>query len=392
MPVESTVPAGEIERRLTTFQKALGEAEMDGAVIVQSADLYYLTGTTQNAHLVLPTIGEPVLLVRRTVERARIESPLDLIVPMLSLYDLMNVMCERDVRRRVGFELDVLPAARYLRYREILDGIEIGDCSSLLREVRAEKSDWELARIREAAAMVSGVAARVAEVLRPGISEVALAAEIEYWLRRQGHQGILRLRAFNGEVHYGTIVSGPNAAVPGAADAPLVGSGINPYVGKGSGLEEIRPGAPVIIDIVGASHGYVADQTRTFCVGHLDSNYREAYQLSLEIMRRVAGAAAVGVPACDLYELAVELAGEQRDMLANFSRVSFIGHGIGLELDEIPLLAKGHSEPLREGMVVAIEPKFIFPGRGAVGVENSYYLSRGGLEKLTTAPEEICEL
>ena len=240
--------------------------------------------------------------------------------------------------------------------------------------------------------MLAGIADVVPGVLREGMTEIALAAEIEAWLRRQGHQGILRMRAFNGEAHYGTIAAGPAAAEPGGTDTPLVGVGPNPFVGKGSSSRPIGRGEPVIVDLVAASQGYVSDQTRTFSLGPLAPDLREAYETAREILGRIAAEARPGVVSSRLYDLSLELAGDRRGAFASAGRVSFVGHGIGLEIDEPPYLARGYDEPLEEGMVFAVEPKFVYPGVGAVGIENSYAVTTDGVEQLTTAPEELFEL
>lgn len=387
------VPAAEVERRLAAFQAALREQQLGGAVLVQSADLYYFTGTTQNAHLVVPADGEPVLLVRKTLARARAESPLGRIEPLRSLRDLAGALRDAGLGGgRLGFELDVLPALRYLDYAQRLAGFELVDCSSAIRALRAVKSAWELDRIREAAAMLAGVDECVAGVLREGMTEIELAAEVEAWLRRQGHQGVIRMRAFNGEVHYGTIAAGPAAAEPGGTDTPLVGAGPNAYVAKGASDRPIGRGEPVIVDLVGASCGYLADQTRTFSLGPLPPRLREAYDASVAILRGVAAAARPGVTGARLWELSTELAGERRDRFASAGRISFVAHGFGLEIDEPPFLARGYDVPLAEGMVFALEPKLVYEGEGAVGIENSYAVTADGVEQLTTAPEELVEL
>ena len=387
------VPSSEIERRLAAFRAALVDAELDGALIVQTADLYYLTGTAQSAHLVVPVSGEPLLLVRKTLERARDDSPLARIEPLSSLRGLPDALAASGlVGGRLGLELDVLPAARYLDYARRLPGFELADCSAALRAVRSVKSPWELDRIREAAAQLAGIGDCVAAVLHPGMTEIELAAEVESWLRRRGHQGILRMRAFNGEIHYGTVVAGPTGAEPGGSDTPLVGAGPNRAVAKGASSRAIGRHEPVVVDLVGVSQGYMADQTRMFSLGPLPARLRDAYDASLAIMRSVAAAARPGVPGSELHALAVDLAGDRRAHFASAERVSFVAHGFGLEIDEPPFLARGFDEPLAQGMVFALEPKFVYPGEGAVGVENSYAVTADGVEQLTTAPEELVEL
>jgi Xaa-Pro aminopeptidase len=389
----AVVPPDEIEARLAAFQDALRTAGIDGAVVVQSVDLYYLTGTTQSSHLIVPATAEPVLLVRKTLERARAESPLQRIEPLRSLRELPAALVAAGVEGgRLGLELDVLPATRYLDYARRFPGYDLVDCSGELRRLRSVKSAWELERIREAGAMVAGLADCLASVLREGMTELELAADVEAWLRRQGHQGVLRMRAFDGEVHYGTIAAGPTAAEPGGTDTPLVGLGPNPYVGKGPSARPIGRGEPVIVDLVGSSLGYMCDQTRTASLGPARPPFQEAHDAAREIMRRVAEAAAPGVPASRLYELALELAAGRPESFASADRTSFVAHGFGLEIDEPPFLARGYDEPLREGMVFALEPKFTVEGQGAVGIENSYAVTADGVERLTFAPEELIEL
>lgn len=388
-----SVPSEEIERRLGAFQLALRDAGLEGAMIVQSADLYYLTGTTQNAHLIVPAEGEAVMLVRRTLERAQAESPLSRIEPLGSLRELPEALVASGLSGgRLGFELDVLPAARYLDYMRRLPAYEPVDCSDMLRSLRSVKSPWEIERIREAAGMLSGLADRMKDVFRPGMTELALAAEIEFWLRSSGHQGQLRMRAFNGDLHYGTISAGLASALPGGTDTPLVGAGVNAFIGKGPSLLAITSGMPVVVDLVGSSEGYIADQTRCFSVGELSEQLQSAYERSVEIVHEVSARARPGVLGSELYELALELAGDMSDALASGTRVSFVAHGLGLELDEPPFFARGWDRPLETGMVFALEPKFVFPGVGAVGLENTYVVRPGGGECLTSAPEELIAL
>ena len=307
------VPRAEVERRLAAFQAALRADGLVGALLVQLSDLYYFTGTTQNAHLVVPAQGTPALLVRKTLERARAESPLEHIEPLVSLRELPAALAERGLPEgTLGLELDVLPAARYLDYAVRLPTYELADCSAIVRRLRSVKSGWELERIREAGRMLAGVGGCVADALHEGMAEIELAAEIEAWLRRQGHQGVLRMRAFNGEIHYGTIAAGAAAAEPGGTDTPLVGAGPNPYVGKGASDRPIRRGEPVIVDLVGSSRGYMCDQTRTFSLGPVSGELRDAYEHALVLMHEVAGAARPGVTGAALYDLALDLAGDRR--------------------------------------------------------------------------------
>jgi Xaa-Pro aminopeptidase len=390
-------PRDEIEQRLRRFAAALAGDGLDAAVIAQSTDLAYLTGTNQQAHLVVPADGEPCLAVRRTVERARAESPLVNIQPLPSLSGLAGLLEAAGVQpgATVGFELDVLPAARYLGYLRRLEAFTLADCSAAIRRVRAVKSAWELEQMRQAAEQVRVAAEAVPGLLGEGVSESNVQLEVERVLRRAGHQGQLRFRGFNQEMHYGQVLGGASGAVPGYSDSPLCGPGPNAVLGKGPDHVVLRRGDPVIVDLVGGYDGYLADQTRTFAVGRLDHDLRGAYDVAVDILRSVERRIAPGIQPSALFEHAEELAGDaglaDHFMGHGADRVRFLGHGVGMEIDELPVLAPGFDEPLEPGHVIAVEPKFVFPGRGAVGIENMYAVTEHGFEQLTTAAEELIE-
>jgi Xaa-Pro dipeptidase len=391
------IPADEIEQRLRRLQAAISESGLDAAVIVQSTDLAYLSGTNQQAHLLVPASGDPRLLVRRTLERAREESPLERIEPLASLTGLAGALADAGLGAgaAIGFELDVLPADRYLGYARRLEGFRLGDCSAALRQVRAVKSEWELAQMRVACKQVRLAAEAVPALLQPGVLESKVQLEVEKVLREAGHQGQLRFRGFNQEMHYGQVLGGPSGAVPGYSDSPLCGPGPNPVLGKGPDGHRLAAGDPVIVDLVGGHQGYLSDQTRTFVVGAAAADLRAAYDLSVRILRAAEERIRPGTAPSALFEMAEAMA-ERAGLGEHFmgfgqGRVRFLGHGVGMEIDELPVLAPGFDRPLESGNVIAVEPKFVFPGRGSVGIENMYAVTAEGWEKMTTASEELIE-
>jgi Xaa-Pro dipeptidase len=388
-------PAAEIERRIGRLQTALGGDGLDAAIIVQHADLAYFSGTNQQAHLVVPARGEPVLLVRRVLERARSESAVERIEPLRSLSGLAPALEAAGLTAgaTVGLELDVLPAQAYLGYGRRLPGIELGDCTAAVRSVRAVKSEWDVEQMRRASEQVRVGAAAVPALIGAGVSEADVQLEVERVMRKAGHQGQLRFRGFNQEMHYGQILGGPSGAVAGYSDSPLCGPGPNPALGKGPDGYVLQRGDTLIADLVGGHEGWLSDQTRTFAVGRPPADMAGAYDVAVAIMRTVETELAPGAVPSQLFDLAERMAGQaglgEHFMGAGAERVRFLGHGVGMEIDELPILAPGFDEPLVEGNVVAIEPKFVFPGRGAVGIENLYAVTASGFETLTTAPEEL---
>ncbi len=388
-------PAAEIERRIGRLREELERAGLDAAVIVQHADLAYFSGTNQQAHLVVPARGEPRLLVRRVLERAIRESAIEPIVPLRSLSALAGELADMGIAAgaRVGFELDVLPARAYLGYVRRLPGLELHDCSDVVRSVRAVKSAWDLEQMRAACEQVRRGAEAVPALIGVGVSEADVQLEVERVMRKAGHQGQLRFRGFNQEMHYGQILGGPSGAVPGYSDSPLCGPGPNPALGKGPNGHVLARGDTVIADLVGGHEGWLSDQTRTFAVGAPPADLAAAYATAVAILRAVEGRLRPGALPSALHALAEETAAAaglgEHFMGAGAERVRFLGHGVGMEIDELPILAPGFDEPLVEGNVVAIEPKFVFPGRGAVGIENMYAVTASGYETLTTASEEL---
>ena len=356
---------------------------------MQATDVLYLAGTAQSAHLVVPADGEAALLVRRSLDRARAESPLERIEPLRSLRELGPALAGAGVAGgRLGLELDVVPAALYLDYGRRLEGFELGDCSPIVRRLRSVKSPWELARVEEAGALLARVHEQVGERVVEGMTELELAAEIERLLRREGHQGVSRFRAFNQESIWCSVLAG-GAVAAGGSDAPFVGEGPSLAVPHGAGHARVRRAEPIVVDLIGTSAGYLADQTRMFSVGPLGEPYREAFEHARAILHAVAEEARPGIAWGALHARAVELAGDRPRFMGG--SVSFVGHGVGLEVDEPPYLARGFEQQLEPGMVFALEPKFVLDG-GGVGIEHTYVVEVEGVRAVTPAPEDVVEV
>lgn len=396
-PILTRTPPEELERRCSRVREGLREAGMDAAIVVQGVDLFYLAGTSQQGHLVLPAEGEPLLLVRRDLERARAESALARVEGLDSFRALPEAVRRAgvDPAGTLGLELDVLPVAHLRRYESVLPGARLVDCSPVIREVRSVKSDYELALMARSAVMADQVMREAAMVLREGMTEIEFSAHLEAAARVAGHQGFVRFRAFGQELLIVHVFAGPEAAVPSFMDTPLGGRGLTAAVPQGAGRRAIGRGEPVVIDFVGVADGYGVDQTRILSVGPLPTDLREAYGACLDIQGLVRRLALPGVAAGEVYQAAVERAVElgYADVFMGSPgrRVSFIGHGVGLEVDEPPVVGRGASRRLEIGNTVAIEPKMVFEGRGVVGVENTWVVEPGGLRALTFADESLIE-
>lgn len=392
-------PRSELESRIARLQARLVAArDAEAVFIFQAADLFYFTGTTQDAWLVIGRDGPPLLLVRRSLERARAESALEHILPLENPREIPRLLAGHGLGglKRVGLEFDVLPVQQYARVGRLFPTMQFVDASALIREVRMVKSPYEIACIRRAAAIQDRMAAKLRDVVRPGMTELALAAEIEAEARRHGHQGIIRTRRFNMECFFGHLLSGENGAIPSWMETPTGGTGLSPAVGNGVGRRRIQPHEPILLDYAGACDGYHADQSRLFSLGALADDLVKAHQACLDILAEVLANLRPGAKAGEVFARAVALAERlgyaDRFMNTGPAQVSFVGHGVGVELDEIPYLAAGTNLTIEAGMTLAVEPKIVFPGRGIVGVEDTVLVTTGDPEFLTVTPRELVVL
>lgn len=391
-------PKEELSSRIIRLQASLLAEDVQGVVIIQKTDLYYFAGTSQQGWLYIPAEGEPLLMIFKEYDRAVVESSLDDIVSLSSPKKIPRMLRDKgyEVPKTLGMELDVVPANLYFQYCSIFSDSRVVDISTQVRLIRAVKSDYEIERVRRAAALSDKVAARVPELLEVGKTEVTLAGELEAYARSLGHQGIVRMRLFGSELFYGHLMSGEAAAVPSYLASPTGGNGVSSCIGQGAGHKRISRNEMVLVDYVFALDGYLSDHARIFVMGELPAELNNAHEAMLGIQAMVKEAARPGVPTGELYEMMVAMA-ESRGYADTFMgvgerKIRFAGHGVGLELDEYPFIAKNQQLELAEGMVLALEPKVILPGKGVVGIENTHLVTTSGLESLTRFDDAICRV
>lgn len=390
----SSIPKDEVNRRIGMLKGMMEKSNIDACLILQKADLFYFSGTAQDAHLFIPLSDAPILFVRKSFERAVQQSPIDRIVPINSFSQMRDEITSLSDSRMssLGLELDVLPVNNFRVYEELFPNTEIADVSWLIRETRMIKSPYEIGLIKRAAEMNNDLFASVKDILKEGLTELEFAGLLEARYRKNGHQGYVRVRSFNQDIFYGHIMSGAHLAVPSCSLGPTGGPGPHASFPQGAGLKIIQKNEPIQIDYVGVFEGYLVDQARTFFLGEPAPDFLSLHALALSIQNEVAGAGVPGTKAESLYDLAIDMAsdaGSLEGFLGHPSPVPFLGHGVGLELDELPLVGKRSPHVLQEGMVIALEPKFILPERGLAGIENTFVVTENGMEKLTPFDDEI---
>jgi Xaa-Pro dipeptidase len=390
-----TTPPKEIERRISTVQRQIQASEMEALFIVQRADLFYFTGTAQLGYLYIPAEGDPLLMIKKYFPRAKNESSIKNTIEIDSIKDLpkkINEYCGR-VAKSIGFENDVLPVSDFHFFQNIFNADVYRDGSPLIHAVRAIKSPWEIEQIEKVNELTYKTFKYIKKELRPGLTEIEFAGMYETYSRSIGHEAKLRARNFQAELYNWHILSGESGGTIGFLDAPASGEGCSPSFPVGGGRKKIKKNEPVMIDIGFVMNGYHVDETRMFAIGKMPEKAKKASEAAIEIHNSVIEMAAPGVLIGDLFQHAVEKAealGFKEQFLGPVgNKVTFVGHGIGLELVEPPILARNRQEPLQPGMVFSLEPKLVFRNEFSAGIESMFTVTETGSRMLSKVPAKV---
>jgi Xaa-Pro aminopeptidase len=392
------VPEQEINVRIAAIQAALQQAECDALFVVQRADLFYFSGTSQNAFLFIPADNEPVLFVRQFLPRAKAESGLKNIIGIQTVKEIPELVlgCYGRLPKKMAFELDVLPFNDCRFYEELFQRPSIVDGSGMVLKVRQIKSEWEILQIRATAEMTRSTFEHMRSVIRPGLTEIEFAGLFETHARKLGHGGQLRMRHHLTEGYPWHVLSGKSGAMVGLLDSPASGEGTSAAFPVGAGHKPLVPDEPIMVDMGSVKNGYHMDETRMFAIDSMPAKAMDACQAAIEIHDSVLERVAPGVTADDLYAHSLSKAaamGYQDSYLGLPGyKVTFIGHGIGIELVEPPIIAKGKDIPLETGMTLALEPKFVFAEEFCVGIESVFEVTDSGARLISEVPVEyfIC--
>jgi len=382
--MEQKTPASELRDRMERFRLRMerDHPTWEFAAIFGRANQFYLTGTMQDGVLLIPRDREAVLWVRRSLERALDESFFPDIRPMRSYRDAAAGMgaCPGVIH----VETEVVPLALLERFQKHFPFREVKPLDAGAAMVRAKKSAYELAIMERAGRIHRRVLEdAVPGMLREGMSEAELGGEVFSRLVREGHHGITRFGMFGTEMVLGQLGFGENSLYPTGFDGPGGCRGMAPGAPVlGSRDRTLRSGDLVFVDCGCGVQGYHTDKTVTYTFREpVPEEAVEAHYRCVEVQDEAASLLRPGVMPSEIYETI--LGSLDPAFLENFMgygnrRVQFLGHGIGLAVDEAPAIARGFDEPLEEGMVFAIEPKKGVRGVGMVGIENTFVVTRGG--------------
>jgi Xaa-Pro aminopeptidase len=392
------VPKEEIAKRIRLFKDALLTQGAAVTWIAHTTDLLYLTGSIQDGVLLVYPDREPVFYVKKSLKRAQRESPIEAAPYPGSkqLYANINAALGRN-DGGLGMALDVTPASVYLRMCKSLPESKPVDVSGIIRLQKAVKSDWEHRQIALATKQVEIIFDEVRAIIKPGMTELDLTGWIEGRLRALGHSGPVRIRRPGMELAMLMAASGDSALYPTNFDGPVGGEGPYPVTPSGPGWKKLAAGETVMTDIVSAANGYHSDNARTFFLGNdIPANALAAHQFCVDCLAFIESRLKPGAVCEDIFNATdawAKKTGEPEGFMGyGENRVRFFGHGVGLELDEFPVIAKKVSLALEQGMVIAVEPKAFLPGIGPVGVENTYKITQDGCESFCKTDRSLQKL
>ena len=382
----------ELELKWRRIQQAMRQEEADGCLLTMNMNLYYVSGQVFNGYFYLPAEGRPYWFVKRlTVPETNQVHVIRKPEQIPDFFRDLNLA----MPRKLLLEADELSYNEYIRLQHVFRAEATGNASALIRHIRMIKTPWEIEQMRISARKHEAVYREIPACYRPGMRDVELQIEIEKRMRVHGSLGYFRAFGSNMDIFMGSLLAGENAGEPSPFDFALGGKGIHASGPLGANGTLLREGTTVMADMSGNYTAYQTDMTRVFSIGKLPDRAYRVHRVALEIQARMERTAKPGVSCAELYRDALAMAGQEglKDcFMGTHLQAKFVGHGVGLEINELPVLTTRSKDILQPGMTFAFEPKFVLAGIGAVGIENTFLVTDSGVEKMTLLDENIIEL
>jgi Xaa-Pro aminopeptidase len=378
--------------RWDSVQKLLAESEGDACLISTDVNIYYLTEQIFTGFLYLPVKGKPLYFVQRPLDFHDTQA-----IPIRKPEDIPDLLKERNIPlpENLFIEEDQISHSEFIRLEKAFNPVRTGNASLVLRQARMIKTPWEIEQFRISAAKHAEAYREIPSVFREGMTDVEFQIEIERIMRKQGSIGLFRAYGKNMDIFMGSVLTGKNAAKASPYDFALGGAGLHPTLPIGASGEMIQKGTTVMVDMAGNFTAYLSDMTRVFAFGELPEDAYRAHRLSISMHNRLMEEAKPGTSCSEIFEWSAQMVkdnGLGAHFMGTVQQAKFVGHGVGIEINELPVLMGRSKDTLRPGMVFAYEPKFVLPAIGAVGNENTYLVTGSGIEKLTVFEEDIIKL
>ena len=378
-----------LKEKTKRVQDAVRAMGMDGCLLSVDVNLYYMTGKVFNGYYYLPAEGRPYWFVKRPNNLSG-----EQIVPVRKPEQIAEFFLSEGIPlpRKLLLETDEMPYNECVRLQTLFQMPVIGNATTMMRRVRMIKTPWEIAQLRFSAQQHAKAYAMIPSCFRPGMTDIDFQIEIERQMRLHGSIGIFHAFGMNMNIFMGSVLTGANAGAASPYDFALGGNGQTPLSPVGANGTLLKEGMAVMVDMAGNFTPYMTDMTRVFSIGKLPEMAYRAHQTSLAIQEEVMQVACPGYPCAEVYHRAMAIV--EKEGLTDYymgigQQAKFVGHGIGLQINEPPVFTPRSEEVLLPDMAFALEPKFVIPDAGAVGIENSFLVTETGIEKLTLFEEEI---
>jgi Xaa-Pro aminopeptidase len=353
----------EIENRMQKLRQGFAEKGIDAILVSQPDNLYYLSLCEGLEGYLLVTPEKSVMITDfRYVEQAERQSPhCEIFQIKGKIAEWFPILFSSFNISNLGFESGNVSYASYEQITGILKDASLSmslvPVNGLIESIRMIKDTEEIELIIEAAKITGAALGYVEEILQPGLTEKALAWEIEKFIRDNGSQ----------PVPFELIVAaGPNAALPHAKPSGYV----------------IHEGEPIVIDIGSKSSCYGSDMTRTFCIGQPDETFKKVYNTVLDAQLTAISRIKPGMTGAEADEIA-------RNIITKAGYGDFfghsLGHGIGLITHENPRVGPNSTDILGEGMVFTVEPGIYLSGWGGVRIEDDVVIENGKTKVISPA-------
>lgn len=379
----------EYSLRVQKIRDALAGTKADAILITDNANIFYITGRVFAGQIYIPSHGPVIFFIRRPVGLSG-----DGVVYIRKPEQMAETL-GLNIPESIALELDITSYSTVQRLAAVFTGSQIVNGSPAMRIARSVKTPDEIKLMKISGEKQERVYRTIPRLYRPGMTDLELQVEIEKASRLEGCLGQFRISGNSMELYMANILVGDNADNPTPYDFAMGGAGLDPSLPVGCNGTVIRPGYSVMVDANGNYTGYMTDMTRTFAATTVSELAHKAHRTSIDICTAISKAGTPGTQAKELYQLAETMAkdaGLEHYFMGHAQKAGFVGHGVGIEINEMPVLAPRSKDILQVGNAIAVEPKFVIPGVGAVGIENTYIVTESGMERITCAPEEIISL
>lgn len=391
----------DMQKRIEQLQFKLQESGISAAIIQKPRNLYYYTKTSQPSNLWVPAEGKPILFARRVHGLTREQTSIQQVKSASSLDQMKEYLLEVGMfpasNQYIGVEIDFLPYHLVKKLESTFAEQRIKPITPIIAEQRFVKTEPEIELIRESARLWKRSHEAILEHGHPGQKEHEIAAIFENEARKNGGDGLVWFHRWDACLPGGGIVaSGYHSWTISGHAMTVTGLGLSNALPWGASDKEVAEGELMVVDYGLAKQGYHSDMARTYSIGKASDEHKDLWKKLIDLHFQVIEEVRPGKTGAELYEKAVEIA-KKMDMEENFmgineNRGAYIGHSIGLELDEFPVIGPKAKNTLPTNAVITLEPKFMVPGLGSVMVEDDILITENGYEIIGEVGHDLFEI